>query len=61
MFPAALGVFSQTDTQSTATQTTIPKWNNIWKVSNNGAPEKTANHRGFFRPENASGITQNRP
>ena len=52
MFLASPGVFSQTDTQSIATQTTIPKWNNIWKVSNYDLPRETANHQRFFRPEN---------
>lgn len=51
---AAVGVYSQTDTQPMAIQTTIPKWNYVWKISNSGAPGRTANHQGLFRPENVN-------
>lgn len=49
---AAVGVYSQTDTQPMAIQTTIPKWNYVWKVSNSGAPGRTADHAGAFIPTN---------
>ena len=47
----AVGMYSQAESQPVAEQT-FPKWNYVWKVSNNGAPGTTADHVGTFIPTN---------
>ena len=49
---AAVGMYSQAESQPVAIQTTIQKWNYVWKISNNPAPGKTTDHAGAFIPTN---------
>ena len=49
---AAVGVYSQTDTQPIAIQTTIPKWNYVWEVSHWPVTGNTPDHVGTFIPTN---------